>query len=1140
MLKFFAPICQYARGMETPFGRNRSMASHLLHALWLKSSGLHLWVEQTEGHKIVTPELIDAGVFPPAIDSLLRSRPFRHRVETKLLTPKGREVKLAMPTLAFAPEDAVKVLSTLASLNAVNTSVDQLATLAPDLQWLVHLYQGLESFVRAGRVTVKLHYHDQHWYPMWQLSTGLGERGWLAQMLAACPRVILENSGPTVAEDIAAELPHWITNAILRPLHLAPRKHLWHEFNEALLASKPLKRGNAALVGALNKWKDSVTSSDIQFMIQVEEPLTDINTHHDQLLDHHREDATADVGDVEQALWAVRVLVRSGQEAPIPVRLSEFDRATKAQLEAMRKEMTFVAPNLGARTNLASRGIGTHEHSRDRSANNGSDTMLTVVSQEYSFAGFDAIFDQPEISTPAPSLDAHQEQLLQALQKVPHAGDFDVYLSTEAFVEFLNRDVPALRSHGYSVLVPKAWSVHEVHALVNVSNPTESTGVSAVGFDSIVNFNWKVSIGDRTLNDAEMEQLIASKTGLIQLRGKWVMADAASLKAVRNYMQKLAQTQLKHLEAKRNELLEHLALVDPNSSRAAQLQEELAELETKLRAEQPSTGELSRAEMRQLILEQGEESLIAYEGTQWELALLGQTTAFEIPAPTVEDIPDTVHASLRPYQHRGVNWIRWMAHNHIGGVLADDMGLGKTLQILTVQALDTRDALEQGHTRCITVPRKGEPIPAYGPSLVIAPTSVVGNWAREAKKFVPSLKVLVHHGQQRIRDAADFHKFQNYDLVITSYGTASRDADLLSQVFWQRVSLDEAQSIKNSATRISKVVRAIPAKHRMALTGTPVENRLLELRALLDFCNPGMLGSVSFFRNHFSKPIEVTGDELVADKLRALTQPFILRRLKSDPTIVAELPEKEENIVTVSMTPEQAAMYQAYVQQLQAVIQQSEGMSRRGLILASLTKIKQICNHPAHFLGDGSPLVLKGRHRSGKVEELMMIVDNARANDEKLLIFTQYKAFGDLLAPYLSQHYGSEIPFLHGGVSKTQRDRMVETFQTPQGPPAMVLSLKAGGTGLNLTAANIVVHMDRWWNPAVENQATDRAYRIGQDKNVMVYKLITAGTLEERIQEIIEGKSHLANSLVTQGEGWLTELDDQQLAELLTYRTQES
>ncbi|MCS4534891.1 DEAD/DEAH box helicase [Corynebacterium sp. HS2168-gen11] len=1137
------------------------MASHLLHALWLKSSGLHLWVEQTEGHKIVTPELIDAGIFPPAIDSLLRSVPFRHRVETKLLTPKGREVKLAMPTLAFAPEDAVKVLSTLASLNAVNTPVEQLATLAPDLQWLVHLYQGLESFVRAGRVTIKLHYQDHQWYPMWQLSTGLGERGWLAQMLAACPRVIIDNSGSTVAEDIAAELPHWITNAILRPLHLAPRKHLWHEFHEALLASKPLKRGNAALVSALNKWKDSVTSSDIQFVIQVEEPLTDINTHHDQLIDHHREDATSDLGDVDRALWAVRVLVRSGQETPIPVRLREFDRATKAQLEAMRKEMAFIAPNLGLQSNLALYGIQTRTQPTHESdilnirepdhvlpANTVSDTTLTVVSQEYSFvsqeysfAGFDAIFDQPETpALPESSLDAHQQELLRALQQVPHAGDFDVYLSTEAFVEFLNKDVPALRSHGYSVLVPKAWSVHEVHALVNVSNPTESTGVSAVGFDSIVNFNWKISIGDHALDDAEMAQLIASKTGLIQLRGKWVMADATSLKAVRNYMQKLAKTQFKHLLAKRDEVLEYLALLDPNSSRAAQLQEELAELEIKLRAEQSSTGELSRAEMRQLILEQDKESLIAYEGTQWELALLGQTTAFEIPAPTVEDIPDTVHASLRPYQHRGVNWIRWMAHNHIGGVLADDMGLGKTLQILTVQALDTRDALEHGHDRCITVPNKGEPQPEYGPSLVIAPTSVVGNWAREAKKFVPSLRVLVHHGQHRIRDAADCQKFQKYDLVITSYGTASKDADLLSQVFWQRVSLDEAQSIKNSATRIAKVVRAIPAKHRMALTGTPVENRLLELRALLDFCNPGMLGSVSFFRNHFSKPIEVTGDELVADKLRALTQPFILRRLKSDPAIVAELPEKEENIVTVSMTPEQAAMYQAYVQQLQVAIQQSEGMSRRGLILASLTKIKQICNHPAHFLGDGSPLVLKGRHRSGKVEELMMIVDNARANGEKILIFTQYKAFGDLLAPYLSQHYDREIPFLHGGVSKIQRDHMVETFQTPQGPPAMVLSLKAGGTGLNLTAANIVVHMDRWWNPAVENQATDRAYRIGQDKNVMVYKLITAGTLEERIQEIIQGKSHLANSLVTQGEGWLTELDDEQLAELLTYRTQES
>ncbi len=322
----------------------------------------------------------------------------------------------------------------------------------------------------------------------------------------------------------------------------------------------------------------------------------------------------------------------------------------------------------------------------------------------------------------------------------------------------------------------------------------------------------------------------------------------------------------------------------------------------------------------------------------------------------------------------------------------------------------------------------------------------------------------------------------------------------------------------------------------MALTGTPVENRLSEMRSILDFCNPGVLGTASFFRNHFAKAIERENDDTMAERLRLLTAPFILRRLKTDPNIIDDLPEKSEQIITVAMTPEQAALYKALVDDVQKALETREGMSRRGLVLASLTRIKQICNHPAHYLGDGSSVTLKGKHRSGKVEELMRIVDQAIESEERILVFTQYKAFGDILQPYLTQQLGREIPFLHGGVTKNKRDQMVEDFQSPDGPPAMILSLKAGGTGLNLTAASIVVHMDRWWNPAVENQATDRAFRIGQQRNVQVYKMITAGTLEESIQDILDGKMHLAGAVVGEGEGWLTELDPEQLAQLMSYK----
>ena len=359
---------------------------------------------------------------------------------------------------------------------------------------------------------------------------------------------------------------------------------------------------------------------------------------------------------------------------------------------------------------------------------------------------------------------------------------------------------------------------------------------------------------------------------------------------------------------------------------------------------------------------------------------------------------------------------------------------------------------------------------------------------------------------------------------------------------WDHVGLDEAQAIKNAGTQSSKSVRAIPARHRIALTGTPIENKLSELRSILDFVNPGMLGSQSFFRNHFAKAIESRRDPELADemgeRLQRLTAPFILRRLKTDTAIISDLPDKAEHVIAVDMTPEQAALYKALVDSTQAELDERKGIARKGLVLATITRIKQVCNHPAHFLGDGSAVTDKGRHRSGKVEKLMELLEEAAASDQRVLIFTQYKAFGDILKPYLSERLGEDVPFLHGGVGKSARDAMVERFQQPDGPRAMILSLKAGGTGLNLTAASMVIHLDRWWNPAVENQATDRAFRIGQEKNVTVYKIITRGTMEESIQDILDGKTQLAGAVVGQGEGWITELGTGELAQLISYRGQ--
>ncbi|HIX79393.1 MAG TPA: DEAD/DEAH box helicase, partial [Candidatus Corynebacterium faecipullorum] len=594
---------------------------------------------------------------------------------------------------------------------------------------------------------------------------------------------------------------------------------------------------------------------------------------------------------------------------------------------------------------------------------------------------------------------------------------------------------------------------------------------------------------------------------------------------ISQYMRELADTA-------RKRALKELEQLAATAEMARQLEqpgweELMAEVER--RRKEFNEGEqeeaVTLADLREMALKSMAEDPVAFTGSEWHTSLLG---GLDSTAPDRVAIPDTVHAELREYQRRGVDWLYWMSRNNIGAVLADDMGLGKTLQLLSLLAVEKAAHETEGEAE------------SWKPTLVVAPTSVVGNWAREAKRFVPDFKVMVQHGTGRLKGEELVTAAQNADIVITSYGTVSRDFLTLSKVEWDRVVLDEAQAIKNASTRSSKAVRAIPSRHRVALTGTPIENRLSEMRSILDYCNPGILGSASFFRNHFAKAIEREGSDVMAERLRLLTGPFILRRLKTDPNIIDDLPEKSEQIITVHMTDEQAALYKALVNDVeQALAKKKEGISRRGLILASLTRIKQICNHPAHFLADGSPVTIKGKHRSGKVEELMRIIDQAIESQERVLIFTQYKAFGDVLQPYLSEQLGCEIPFLHGGVSKNRRDQMVEEFQAEDGAPVMLLSLKAGGTGLNLTAASIVVHMDRWWNPAVENQATDRAFRIGQQRNVQVYKMITAGTLEESIQDILDGKTQLAGAVVGEGEGWLTELSPEQLADLMSYREQE-
>jgi SNF2 family DNA or RNA helicase len=491
----------------------------------------------------------------------------------------------------------------------------------------------------------------------------------------------------------------------------------------------------------------------------------------------------------------------------------------------------------------------------------------------------------------------------------------------------------------------------------------------------------------------------------------------------------------------------------------------------------------------------------------WLGELLDGTVAQTLqPTPP----PAGFAATLRPYQQRGLSWLVFLSELRLGACLADDMGLGKTIQLLALETLLRQQDLDTG------------------PTLLVCPMSLVGNWQREAARFAPGLRVYAHHGGARARGEAFTRLLAETDLVITTYATATRDIDELAAHEWQRVVLDEAQAVKNSLSGAAKAVRRLNAVHRVALTGTPVENRLAELWSIMDFLNPGLLGSPELFRTRYAIPVERHGQTEPAKRLCAITRPYILRRVKTDPAIIDDLPEKIEIKQYCRLTVEQASLYQAVVDDMLDKIEHSDGIERRGNVLAAMAKLKQVCNHPAQLLHDRSPV----GQRSGKVIRLEEILEEILAEGDKVLCFTQFTEFAELLLPHLAARFGTDVAYLHGGTPKLRRDEMVARFQGSDGPPIFLLSLKAGGTGLNLTAANHVVHLDRWWNPAVENQATDRAFRIGQRRAVQVHKFICTGTLEERIDDMIEEKKALANLVVTDGEGSLTELSTRELRQL--------
>lgn len=509
----------------------------------------------------------------------------------------------------------------------------------------------------------------------------------------------------------------------------------------------------------------------------------------------------------------------------------------------------------------------------------------------------------------------------------------------------------------------------------------------------------------------------------------------------------------------------------------------------------------------------------AESGEDWDIEhdeILSDMMAKLQDKSSLEPISNQLNlqGNLREYQKRGVAWLEYLERLGLNGCLADDMGLGKSVQVIA-RLVQEREAVE-------SVP----------PTLLIAPTSVVGNWQKEIAKFAPHLQSMIHHGSDRIQAAPEFKTAcQKYDVVITSFTLARKDEKLLQSIEWQRIVLDEAQNIKNPKAAQTKAILKLAAKHRLALTGTPVENRLLDLWSIFNFLNPGYLGKEAQFRKSFEVPIQKDNDRVKSTTLKKLVEPLILRRVKTDKSIINDLPDKVEQKLYTNLTKEQASLYEVVVKDVEEKLQTATGIQRKGLILSTLMKLKQICNHPAQFLQDNSEF---STERSHKLSRLVEMVDEAISEGESLLIFSQFTEVCEQVEKYIKHNLHCNTYYLHGGTSRQRREKMITEFQEPDTEASVfILSLKAGGVGITLTKANHVFHFDRWWNPAVENQATDRAFRIGQQKNVFVHKFVAIGTLEEKIDQMIEDKKKLSAAVVGNDESWLTELDNEAFKQLI-------
>jgi len=590
-----------------------------------------------------------------------------------------------------------------------------------------------------------------------------------------------------------------------------------------------------------------------------------------------------------------------------------------------------------------------------------------------------------------------------------------------------------------------------------------SSGVFS--FDAIIDFNWRLSLGEYDISAKEFEKLVLEQQRFLRRGDEWVELPLDQLNAMYAAI-RASQTTLKK--------------------------------------------KATFSDALRLSLSQKENDAVAVKMAPNVAAFLESI----VTKPNYNlDEPDGLQGKLRPYQKRGYTWLTHLRKMGVGGCLADDMGLGKTIQTIAYLLKEKEEKSEY-------------------PALIVCPTSVIGNWARELHTFAPSLRVYIHHGQERLNQDDFRKKAKDMDVVITSYNLMVKDADWMREVVWSSLILDEAQAIKNPMAKKSQQLRRFKAEHRLALTGTPIENRLEELWSIMDFLNPGYLGSLTAFRREFITPIEARRDEAKAELLQKLIRPFLLRREKTDKRIIRDLPEKDELKIYCHLKEEQASLYQSIVDRLMEQMSGATGIQRKGLILSALTKLKQVCNHPELLAGKN----VIGR-TSGKMERFLQLLQPIVDNHERALVFTQYVKMGELLIKEIQHRFpGCAIYFLNGAVPMKKRDEMIKAFQNETREAVFILSLRAGGFGLNLTNANHVIHYDRWWNPAVEEQATDRTYRIGQRRNVHVYKLIAEGTLEKRIDDLIEQKKGLADRIIGSGDAWITEMDDRDVYNLIRLR----